>query len=371
VVANVPLRRETSGSPWREHALDLQHLDAVNLCLGGHSALDLYRLRFPGRADVRRFFRASLADPADPFDRERLIHLHQEALDHLHRQFGDRLPAAVTAPDRVEDLLLLASGDGEYPRRRLTACAVLKVMHLIDHLEARTLGQRLALDEGELARAVLGRLDSGVHRARRAGAPIVAAEGGRKDRDAELTKLLLRRDAASSIADRVRFRVITETRDDIVPVLAWMLRDHVPFNQVLARESVNSLVSLREWLDARSGLRDLLDSLQLPPADDAVEGRQVNRFSGPDFLIVNFVVEAPVRADRLASQVTGTFDPALGRIVYVPTELQLVDRATHARNDEGPRAHVHYKARQLDAASRRLRRGAVGFPRELSVDDED
>lgn len=371
MVANVSVRREPSGAPWREHALSLQHLDAVNLCLGGHSALDLHRLHFTEESEVVRFLRASLADPTDPFDRERLLHLHRSALDHLRRQFDDRLPPEIAEPERVEDLFLLASQDSGYPRKSLTACAVLKVMHLIDHLEARTLGQQLVVDEAELARAVLDRLAGGARRAAIAGAPIVVAEGGRKDRDAELTKLLLRRDTASPIADRVRYRVITETVDDVVPVLAWMIRDHVPFNQVLARESVNSLISLRKWLGARSGLRDLLSSLQLPPADGAVEGRQINRFSGPDFHIVNFVIEAPVRADRLASQVAQTFDPSLGRILYVPTELQLVDRDTHARNGQGPSAHEHYKARQLDAASRRLRRGAVGFPRQVSMDDED
>ncbi len=370
MVANVPVRQGTSASRWRDHALKWRHLDAVNLCLGGHSALDLYRLRFTAPDQVQRFLQSSLADLDDPFDRARLAHLRRESLGYLRRQFGHRLPEEIAAPRRIEDLFLAASEDSAFPRRRMMACALLKVMHLVDHLEARALAQRLAVDEEELARPVLQRLTDGARRARAAGAPIVTAEGGHKSRDAELTKLLLREDSASRILDRVRFRVVTETRDDIVPVLSWMLRDHVPFQQVLASESVNNLASLHDWLEGHVGLRDLAEGLQLPPADDEVSARAINGFSGPGFQIVNFVVQAPVRVDRLPSLRGEAFEPSPGRIVYVPTELQLVDRATHERNGEGECAHERYKDRQREAADRRLRWGAVAFPRRVSLDSD-
>jgi uncharacterized protein (TIGR04552 family) len=371
VVANVPVRRGTPASRWRDHAQNWQHLDAVNLCLGGHSALDLYRLRFTDPSQVQRFLRSSLADADDPFDQARLAHLHGAALGYLRRQFGHRLPEDIAAPERIEDLFLAASEDSSFPRRRMMACALLKVMHLVDHLEARDLGSQLSITDRELAEPVLEGLIEGATRAQHAGAPIVSAEGGRKSRDAELTKLLLRKDSASPIFDRVRFRMVTETPDDIVPVLAWMLRDHVPFNQILARESVNNLASLREWLDGSSGPRDLVAQLQLPPADDDVSARAINSFSATGFQIVNFVIEAPVRADRLASQAGRTFDPAVGRILYVPAELQLVDYVTSLRNNEGECAHNRYKDRQRESADRRLRWGAVAFPRRVSLDIDE
>ena len=370
-MANVPVRPGTPASRWRAHAQNWQHLDAVNLCLGGRSALDLYRLRFTEIAQIQRFFRASLADADDPFDRARLVHLHGQAVGYLRRQFNHRMPDDIASPERIEDLFLVASEESSFPRRRMMACALLKVMHLVDHLEARALDRELSVSDAELAEPVLRRLTEGVAWARDAGAPVVSVEGGRKSRDAELTKLLLRQDSASPILDRVRIRLVTETPDDIVPVLAWMLRDLVPFNQILARESVNNLPSLREWLDGHAGPRDLVASLQLPPADDDVAARVINGFSSPGFQIVNFVIQAPVRVDRLPSQAGRTFDPDLGRILYVPVELQLVDHVTHSRNSEGECAHDRYKDRQRERADRRLRWGAVDFPRRVSLDSED
>ena len=367
MVARAPAHAGAPVPLWCDHLLEPQLMDWVDLCLGGHSALDQHRLRFRNETDVDRFLRTCGAEPASSFDRDRLAHLHRESLRYLQRQLGYRCPEDVASPRRVRDLFLIASEESGFPRRRTMACVLLKVMHLIDHIEARVLRARTPITEAELAGSVLRGLVRASHQAREAGAPIAVHEGGRKQRDALLTKLLLRRDAAALIPDRVRFRVITESRDQIVPVLAWLLRYHLPFNQILARESVNNLVDLRDWLSRHAGLGELVDALQLPPADEGVVARRINDHSSPSFGVVNFVLELPVRIDLIPRFEAHSFVPSSGRVVYVTTELQLLDEQTHQLNELGDSAHEAYKARQLQAVDRRLREGTL--ERARVVDD--
>ena len=325
MVTTAPLRPEPTESVRLRDELLPQCVEAVRLCLEGGSPLDLYRLQFEGIEQVTRFLDVNQADVEDPFDRSRLAHLHGEAVGFVRRHFGYRIPMEVARPERTEDLFLLAGGD-TVSKTQVVSCVVLKLMHVINHLEARSLLHRTAISEAELEHEVERRMMGTASRMMAEGVPVTSFHANRKSRDSMITKLVVKREStAAEILDRVRCRVVTREREDIVPVLAWLLRRVLPFNHVLAGQTINNLVDLDDWLGAHPSLRTLATMLH-PPAGPSASA--INLHSADSYRTVNFVVEMPVRLDRMPSQQLRTFDPATGRVVYVQADLLLLDRAS-------------------------------------------
>jgi len=357
MVINAPVRPAPPPEERQRDELMPQYLEAVRLCLDGTSSpLDWRRLAFTDPREVVRFLGVNRADLDDPFDRERLTHLLAESVSYVRRHFGYRVPPEIERPERFEELFLLASG-AQVERPQVLACVVLKLMHVINHLEAHSLLHESAISETELERAVERCLMRAAESMMAEGVPIISFEGNRKSRDSTITKLVVKRDiTAAEILDRVRFRMITDDEDGIVPALAHLMRHVLPFNHVLARESVNTLVDLDRWLEGQRGVRALYRSIH---AADGPAPKKFNEFSSDDYRSVNFVVEVPLRLDRLPSQAGRSFEPGQGRVVYAQAELQVMDRETARTNELGDNSHQQYKLRQRRAAERRLS-GHVG-----------
>ena len=131
--------------------LDLGDLETIRLLLRGGSVVDWRRLYFRDAREVDHFLRLNLFDLQDPRDEGRLRRILAQAVEYLRRAFGYKVADAVARPADVRDLFLVASDAAEPRRYRRIACVVLKVMHVIHHLEARELLFRTAVREADLA----------------------------------------------------------------------------------------------------------------------------------------------------------------------------------------------------------------------------
>jgi uncharacterized protein (TIGR04552 family) len=89
----------------------------MRLILRGGSVIDWRRLHFQTKEEVDRYLRLCLFEPDDPFDRDALQRLLDEAVEYLRTSFRYRVADEVAHPDRIQDLFLLASGARE-PRAR-------------------------------------------------------------------------------------------------------------------------------------------------------------------------------------------------------------------------------------------------------------
>ena len=128
-------------------------------------------------------------------------------------------------------------------RRRL----VLKVMHIIHHINGRQALLKVSVSDEIIFREIELKVLQVVEQLRAAGAPLAEFEWSRKPRDSQITKLLAKRSTlAASIYDKLRFRLIVPQYADIVPMLATLTRQLIPFNYVVPGESVNQLVDLRD-----------------------------------------------------------------------------------------------------------------------------
>lgn len=341
-------------------SMGVAELEALRLILRGGSVVDWRRLNFQTAAEVDAFLRLNLFHLEDPRDERRLRETLAQAVEYLRAAFGYRVAAPVAEPADVRDLFLLASGAIEPRRYRRIACVVLKVMHVIHHLEARELLFRTPTREADLVERVDRRIMAEASRMQALGLPIVEFAGSVKGRSSLVTKLLAKKESvAAQIFDRLRYRVVTETADQLAPVVYHLTQHLFPFSYAVPGQTQNTLVPFGDLLRRHPRGAAIARELQLPSDLEARDApMQRNEFSGKGFRTLNFVVDVPVRIDDLLPPHDPLTDD-LGRIVFALVEFQVVDRATARANEEGDSSHERYKRRQLKRVLRRLSRGLV------------
>ncbi|MGB8330092.1 MAG: TIGR04552 family protein [Polyangiales bacterium] len=332
----------------------LADLEGIRILLRGGSVVDWHRLNFADEGEAEAFVRAQEFDPDDEGDSARVTQLKEAAIDYLRRHFDFPVPKPVAKKDLV-GLLMLASSKGH---RQICACAILKVMHIIHHLEARELLFVLRTADEEVFQWVEQKVYRVMAAALANDFPILEFIGGRKNKDSLYTKLLSKPDvSASQIYDKVRFRIVTRTARDIFPVLNYVQRSIVPFNYVIPGQSTNTLARFHDYCQSEPALATLIPKLQLPlDLEDGLSPID-NRFTAPSYRIVHFVADVPVRVPERVLAASPPATAGLGHMIFVQTEFQILDRATDERNEASDASHQAYKARQKLAVMHRLKVG--------------
>ena len=341
----------------RSALFDLADLTAMRNLLRGGSVVDWHRLYFSDRSQVDRYLRINEIDPTNADDIARLEDLREKAVEYLERYLGFHVSEDVAVRVPARDLLLVASQKG---KRRAHACVVLKVMHVLHHLAGGELATRLAVSADQIFQVVEDKVLRTVEEMKSAGCEIVEFEWSRKEEDSLITKLLAKRDnLAAHVYDKLRFRMITRSEDEIVFVLRELLQRLVPFNYVIPSESQNDIVDLHAFIERDTELRaHLPDLLDLSNVTSDKRTPITNEFSGPSYRVVNFVADLPVRVDKHLRLAPG--DPLLadtGPVVFVLTEFQIVDLRTSEANEQGENSHDRYKERQAARVRSRLMHG--------------
>lgn len=348
----MPTARPAVARPLLLEDLTLSDVSSVRLVLGGGSVIDWHGLDFRDHAQVDRFLRVNEFNPDSSRDMERLEELREDAVDYLSRTFSLVIPDEIADGVPARDLLLMASRHGPH---HVIACVVLKVMHIIHHLAGRELVMRLPISDDAVFHAIELKVMQVIEELRAAGHPIEEFEWSRKPRDSLISKLLAKRSTlAAKVYDKLRFRLVVPHHEDLIPMVAALTRQVIPFNYVIPDESVNHLVRLRDELKRLESLRELETSL----SGDVASLGPVNEFSGPEYRIINFVADLPVRLEAIlpASELPTEF----GHVVFVLTEFQLADRTTVINNERGENSHDAYKERQIHRVRDRLFAGAHG-----------
>src|SRR3954465_2957986 len=231
--------------------LTLADIDAVRLLLRGDSVIDWHRLNYADHAEVDRFLRLNELDPESDEEMGRLEDIRADAVDYLARAFAMAIPDEVAADLPARDLFLVASSTGPHQK---WACVVLKVMHIIHHINGRQALLKVSVSDEIIFREIEMKVLQVVEQLRAAGAPLTEFEWSRKPRDSQITKLLAKKSTlAASIYDKLRFRLIVPHYQDIVPMLATLTRQLIPFNYIVPGETVNQLLDLQQISQDRLG----------------------------------------------------------------------------------------------------------------------
>ncbi|HVR19605.1 MAG TPA: TIGR04552 family protein, partial [Polyangiaceae bacterium] len=197
----------------------LHDVEALRLILTGGSVVDWHRLNLESPEHARRLIENHDISLEDPKDRAFLDHMKGEAVSFLRRHFSFAIPKPVEESS-IADLLVLASGKGH---RQLCACTILKTVQIINHMAGRELLFRLPVSDRDLFHLVEEKVYRVVGTMLGEGFPISEFVGGRKNLDSTYTKLLSKPEAtAAALYDKLRFRIVTKTRDDILPVVLYL-----------------------------------------------------------------------------------------------------------------------------------------------------
>ena len=332
----------------------LADLEGIRVLLRGGSVVDWHRFNFANEGEAEEFVRAQEIDPDDEGDAARVMQVKEAAIDYLRRHFDFPVPKPVAKKDLV-GLMMLASSKGH---RQICACAILKVMHIVHHLEARELLFLLPTADEEVFQWVEQKVYRVMAAALANDFPILEFIGGRKNRDSLYTKLLSKPDvSASQIYDKVRFRIVTRSARDIFPVLNYVQRSIVPFNFVIPGQSTNTLARFHQYCRSEPALAKLVPMLQLPLGLEDGLSAIDNRFTAPSYRIVHFVADVPVRVPDKVLAAAPPATEGLGHTIFVQTEFQVLDRVTDESNEAGDASHQAYKERQKLAVMHRLKVG--------------
>ncbi len=355
-----------------DHPFSVADLEAIRNLLTGGSVVDWRKLMFSDEEEAAAFVAAQELDLNDPADVTRIDNVRNSAVKYLRRHFDFPVPSPIANADLVT-LLMVASGKGH---RQLCACTVLKVMHTIHHLEARELLFQLPVSNEEVFHLVEQKVYRVIGRALAEGAPIVEFIGGRKNKDSLYTKLLSKSEAtAAQIYDKLRFRIVTRTPDEIFPVLRLLQREVLPFNYVIPEQSTNTLLPFEHHCASNPELAPLVARMQSFEEERNRERESLvdNVFTAPTYRVVHFVADMPIRLSdaRLAAAPPAAW--TLGRVIFVMAEFQVIDKETDARNEVGDASHSAYKVRQRTAVMRRLKMGKAGvaIPEDVPPDPEE
>ncbi len=335
----------------------LADLESLRLILRGDSVIDWRRLDLATDADIAEFLSSQELHLDDEEDCARMEHVKAEAIAYLRRQFEYPIPRPVER-STVPELIMLAAGRGH---RAMCACTILKCMHIIHHLDGRELLFVLPMSDQEVFHIVEEKVYRVVGGMLAAGFPVVEFVGGRKNKDSLITKLLSKQETiAAQIFDKLRFRVVTRSRDDIFPIMQYLSKRLFPFNYVVPGQSINSIFGFRSYFETTS-LGPLLAQLQphLQSTSGPNDGYtpSANQFSAESYRIIHLVVDMPVRLpSRILENAPASAAP-LGNVIFVICEFQIVDRDTEAHNELGEASHDRYKDRQKKAVMRRLQLG--------------
>jgi uncharacterized protein (TIGR04552 family) len=309
---------------------------------------------------VDRFLRLNQLDTTRPYDDAWARQVLADAVEYLRKTFDYKVADAVSHPEEVHDLFLYAAGAKGSPKYRRIACIVLKVMHVIQHIEGRDLLFRLPVSEAELAEMVVTKVLAVAGELRAKGLPVVEFAHSLKTRESLITKLLAKKETvAAQVYDRTRFRIITRTRADILPVLYFLIQHLFPFNLLVPGQTENTLLPFRSVLEENPHFEQVASQLHLDRDYEVREERSSNQFSGSTYRALNFVVDMPLRMDAYLPPPEEDTRARKGRIVFTLVEFQIIDEQTAHLNEEGENAHKLYKRRQKRRVLRRLSRGLV------------
>ncbi len=330
----------------------LADLEAVRLLLRGDSVIDWHRLNFEDESEAKDFILANEFRIEDAGDRARMDAVKNESVSFLRRHFEFPIPKPIERAT-TQELMMIASSSGH---RQMCACTVLKCMHIIHHIEGRELLFMLPLSDQEVFHLVEEKVYRVIGSMLAGGFPITEFVGGRKNKDSLYTKLLSKQEtAAAAIYDKLRFRIVTRSYDDIFPVIQYLTKKLFPFNYSIPGQSINSMFHFKQYSSRFPNLKSMLPEMQAGKDDDYTPSD--NHFSAANYRIVHFIVDMPVRLSRQLLERAPSSAWSLGPVVFVVCEFQIIDRDTESNNEIGDASHAKYKERQKKAVMRRLQLG--------------
>lgn len=275
------------------------------------------------------------------------------------------IPKHLTQTLDLLDLLLLTSQ--ERGEDRHWACALLKVMHTMAHIQNGPYWHQFEAARNQILSAFediltpLGQ-ESGVLLGKIGGSTLELwgfETKDQKSRESLLVKLLCKKEhVAEAVWDLIGVRLITNTPAEALLAVNILREQKVlVFPNIIPSRSRNTLIDLDHYKTAyESAFKDLQAGQLTPEAfDELIRHLDVLPSSYQDFTAHN-----PSSSDQYHSihittrQLIRVKTPQGEQRFFFPYELQILDKNSYLESKQGNSAHIQYKKRKMIAARRRV-----------------
>ncbi len=328
-----------------KNKLTYKKLKILKLILEGKSILDWDRMYFETKQDVLDYLLVNEFNINLENDRKRLDFVYKNSVDYLKDIYQIDVPEYFSNKSII-DVFLLASKP-EAGRDFSVALALLKVMNIINHVDSQELISKLSMESKVIVDKVKKKVLKHVKFMQNSDMfPDFTFEWSVKTRESIISKFLTKKQGFQArIFDRVRFRVVTENKQDILPILYHLFGKLFSVNNLIPNEIKNTLITINDGFDIND-----LNSLIVEKKD----GKKDNQFSGETYRVLNFIIDIPVRVDDIMILPDDELFANHAYVLYILTEVQILDKVTAKNNEKGENSHDLYKERQKKAILKRL-----------------
>ncbi len=381
----------------------------MDVLIGGKSSIDLHEMKIRNWQDATEFLRYYGYDPEVPTDAQKIHAVICEAWNFIEQYLmpyewsrGKQPPPHLLYAHDARDILLAASDmRPDVALSQAWACAVLRVMHTIAHID----GVSKFADVEAARTQIMNRFLRFIFRDQEGKLRIGDRHSSvvldriewklRKSRESIILKLLHKKaNVAETIYDLLGIRIITKRISDVMVVLKFMRDFHmVTFPNCNPSRARNSLIDVDNFKHNVDMLREMLEDGRIQPEEftNILQGlikplavtaqAGVNPHSGRNYRAVQLTCRQLIRypnpllrwqerlqsflsEQNLGSQASAICSEFLRlsqceqqeREIegFFPFELQILDEQSATLNASGDASHDRYKQSQVRAARRRI-----------------
>lgn len=349
----------------------------------GQSVIDQPRLHIYSIDEADLFIKSYGFDYSNESDRTKLWYFYRRALVLLTDKLKFSLleiPKNIRQQEELGDLRLLlvySSGVNADIHTQKWSCAILRAMHAFIHSETDLFAQfsetiqkqiltpfeESVVNEGKLfLRSFRKEGHARIELAQFQTKPF-------KTSSSSVIKLLAKREAAAMhILDKIGIRFVTNSVFEAFQVLRFLIDENlISYAHIMPDQSSNNLYPVKEFvdvcnkLDLKHGASDKDQLVKLSPEkmDRLLLShlknkngfmnlfRKENIFSSKDFRYIKFICRKLIKIESdVVSGKSFSF--------FYPFEVQITDRLTFEKMQQGDTGHSSYKMRQIDAARKRV-----------------
>jgi uncharacterized protein (TIGR04562 family) len=356
--------------------------DLVDVIIGGKSSIDLSKLNINSLAAADNFLNVYGYDLNKEYISQELRNILNEAIsfiedvlipDPFTKEVNLEIPKEIREEKDVRNLLMIASD--HLNKMQLWACAILRVMHTISHIN-----NDISLKFfPEIQRQILDKIWSAININSKGEKYFGDEETGikihdidikaKKERNSTILKLLHKiENVAADVFDQIGVRIITNDKVDALLVIRYLRSSGIlDFCNIKPNRSINRLIDIKIFKKILNHQKERLKSGEIGQdeferiirqesereANIPYDVDSINPYTSKEYRSIQFTCRQMIRM-KYPLNAPETDNRQDNFTFFFPYEMQVVDIKTHMENRFGKASHEKYKEKQLISARRRV-----------------